>query len=58
MEGAPRYKLLTLFVDTVDTFYTVDMVYSVYTVDTVDTVYTIQTALHCLDSSKYAYIYC
>ena len=35
------------------------MVY--YTVDTVDTaytVYTIETALHCLDSSTYSYIYC
>ena len=33
---------------TVDMFNTVDMVY---------TVYTIQTALHCLNSSMYAYIY-
>ena len=34
---------------------TVDMV---YILDTVYTVYTIQTALHCLNSSMYAYIYC
>ena len=40
--------------------YTVDMVYTVYmiyTVDTVDTVYTIQTALYCINSTMYAYIY-
>ena len=42
-----------------DIVYTVDMVYTidmVYTVDTVDTVYTVQIALHCLNSSRYAYI--
>ena len=55
-------------VDTVDIVYTVDMVYTfdmvytidmVYYVDTVNTVYivcAIQTALHCLNSSIYAYI--
>ena len=30
---------------------------AVYTVDTVDIVYTIQTALHCSNSSMFAYIY-
>ena len=41
--------------------YTVDIVDTddlVYTVDTVYTVYTIRTALHCSNSSMYAYIYC
>ena len=41
--------------------YTVDTVHMVYTVlmvYTVDTAFTIQTALHCLNSSMYAYIYC
>ena len=38
--------------------YTVDMVYTVDTVDTVYTVCTFQTALHCLNSTMYAYIYC
>ena len=42
-------------VDTVDMVYTIDMI---YTVDTIDAVYTIQTALHCLNRSMYAYIYC
>ena len=37
------------------TAYAVD---SVDTVDTAYTVYTIETALHCLDSSTYAYINC
>ena len=37
---------------TVDMVCTVDMVYKV---DTVDTVYAIQIALHCLNSSVYAY---
>ena len=32
--------------------------YAVDTVDTAYTVYTIETALHCLDSSTYAYINC
>ena len=32
--------------------------YTAYTVDTVNTVYTIQTALHGLNSTIYAYIYC
>ena len=31
---------------------------TVDTVDTADSVYTIQTALHCLNSSMSAYIYC
>ena len=39
---------------TVHMVLTLDMV---YTIDTVDTVYNIQTALHCLTSSMYAYIY-
>ena len=54
--GSPaQYAAYT--VDTVDTVvmvYTVDMVYT----DTIETVYNIQTALHCLNSLKYAYIYC
>ena len=44
MEVAPRYTVLE---------YTV---YNVYTVYTVSTVYTIQTALHCLNTSMFAYI--
>ena len=42
---------------TVDTDETVHMVYTVLMVYTVDTAFTIQTALHCLNSSIYAYIY-
>ena len=41
--------------------YTVDMVDAVdmvYTVDSIYTVYNIQTALHCVNSSMYAYLYC
>ena len=38
-----------------DTAYTV---YTVYTVHTVFTAFTIKTALHCLNSSRYVYIYC
>ena len=38
--------------------YTAFIVYTVYIVYPVKTVYTIQTALHCLNSSIYAYIYC
>ena len=30
----------------------------VYTVDTVDIVYTIQAALHCSNSSMFAYVFC
>ena len=41
-------------VSTVDMAYILDMV---YILDTVYTVYTIQTALHCLNSSMYSYIY-
>ena len=40
---------------------TVGMVFNVDTVDVVDTVdivYTVQTALHCVNSSMYAYTYC
>ena len=43
---------------TIYTVYTVYTVYTAYTVYTVYTVYTIQTALHCLNSSMFAYIYC
>ena len=35
--------------------YTVDLV---YTVNTFGTIYTIQTALHFLNNSMYAFIYC
>ena len=38
--------------------YTVDTDDTVLMVYTVDTAFTIQTALHCLNSSMYAYIYC
>ena len=46
MEVAPRYKLplsVSVSVNTVYTFYNV---------------YSIQTALHCLNSSMYACVYC
>ena len=36
---------------------TVGMVFNVDAVDTVDIVYTVQTALHCVNSSMYAYTY-
>ena len=42
---------------TFDMVYTIDMVYYVDTVNTVYIVCAIQTALHCLNSSIYAYIY-
>ena len=47
MEVAPRYRLL----------YTVYTAYTAYTASTTHTVYIIQIALHCLNSSMYAYIY-
>ena len=40
------------------TVYTVDTIDTIDTVDTGNTVYTIQTALHCLNSSMHACIYC
>ena len=48
-------------VKTIAMVYTVDMVDAVdmvYTVDSIYTVYNIQTALHCVNSSMYAYLYC
>ena len=50
-----REQHLAMHACTIFTVYTLD---TVCTVDTVDTVYTIQTALHCLNISMYAYIYC
>ena len=40
------------------TAYTVDTVNFVDVVDTAHVVYIIETALHCLNSSTYTYIYC
>ena len=45
-------------IDTVEMVYTVDMIYTVDMVYTAYPVNTIQNALHCLNSSMYAYIYC
>ena len=62
-DGGSTVLYTAYIVDTVDAVYTVDTVYTFYTVDTVYTVYTVntvctsQTALHCLNSSIYAYIY-
>ena len=50
MEVPLRYKLLTLF--SLFTVYTAHIFYTFYTVNI------IQTALHCLNSSLYAYTYC
>ena len=47
MEEALHYKPLTLF-----------KLLTLLSVDTIGTVYTIQIALHCLNSSIYAHIYC
>ena len=44
--------------DTVDSVDTADMAYTVNMVYTSDMVHTIQTAVHCLNISTYAYIYC
>ena len=51
MEVALRYTLLTLF-----TRFTLFILLKLFI--TVCTVYDIQLALNCLDSSRYAYIYC
>ena len=51
MEVALRYTLLTLF-----TRFTLFILLKLFI--TVCTVYDIQLASHCLDSSRYAYIYC
>ena len=40
------------------TAYTVDTVNFVDVVDTAHVVYIIETALHCLNSSTYSYVYC
>ena len=51
MDVALRYTLLTLF-----TRFTLFILLKLFI--TVCTVYDIQLALNCLDSSRYAYIYC
>ena len=51
MEVALRYTLLTLF-----TRFTLFILLKLFI--TICTVYDIQLELHCLDSSRYAYIYC